>query len=350
MKLAPLAHELTRRGTPHVIVHTGQHYDADMSDSFLASLTIPKPDFNLAVGSGSHAQQTAAVMQRFEPVCLETKPDIVLVYGDVNSTVAAALVAAKLGIRVGHVEAGLRSRDWAMPEEINRVVTDRLSDLLFTPSRDAGENLRAEGVPAERVHFVGNIMIDSLVALLPKARKQNGGAHEPYALVTLHRPANVDDPQRLRELLDALAELGHERKIVFPVHPRTRQRIDGLGLPLRELQLCEPLPYVEFLALQMRATATLTDSGGIQEESTYLGVPCVTMRHNTERPITVECGTNILVADDLAKLRGELAKILAGNAKRGSIPPLWDGRASQRIADIIVGAQLHCDASRTREL
>src|SRR5712671_510844 len=215
MKLAPLAHELSRRGTPHVIVHTGQHYDADMSDSFLESLAIPKPDFNLAVGSGTHAQQTAAVMQRFEPVCLETKPDVVLVYGDVNSTVAAALVAAKLGIRVGHVEAGLRSGDWSMPEEVNRVVTERLSDLLFIPSRDAAVNLRAEGIAPERIHFVGNIMIDSLAAVLA----QRAGNHarggeapaDPYLVVTLHRPSNVDDPATLRGLLDALADLADER-------------------------------------------------------------------------------------------------------------------------------------------
>ena len=343
MKLAPLAHELTRRGTPHVIVHTGQHYDADMSDSFLESLTIPKPDFNLAVGSGSHAQQTAAVMQRFEPVCLETKPDIVLVYGDVNSTVAAALVAAKLGIRVGHVEAGLRSRDWTMPEEINRVVTDRLSDLLFTPSRDAGENLRAEGVPAERVHFVGNIMIDSLVALLPKARKQNGGAHEPYALVTLHRPANVDDPRKLRELLDALAELGHERKIVFPVHPRTRARMEDIGWTNGNgeragVHLLDPVPYEEMLSLVLGSDLVITDSGGLQEETSFLGVPCLTVRPNTERPITCIEGTNRLVAAERRALVDAVRE-----ASRRSAPPTierWDGFAARRIAAVL------CDDAR----
>ena len=335
MKLAPLAHELTRRGTPHVIVHTGQHYDADMSASFLESLAIPKPDFNLAVGSASHAQQTAAVMQRFEPVCLETKPDIVLVYGDVNSTVAAALVAAKLGIRVGHVEAGLRSRDWSMPEEINRVVTDRLSDLLFTPSRDAWENLRAEGVPAERVNFVGNIMIDSLVALLPRARKQNGSAHEPYALVTLHRPANVDDPGTLRELLDALAELSHERHIVFPVHPRTRARMQDLGWQPANggVKLLDPVPYGEMLSLVVGSDLVITDSGGLQEETSFLGVPCLTVRPNTERPITCIEGTNRLVAAE----RPALVRAVQEVSRRSAPPTIerWDGFAARRIAAVL---------------
>jgi len=343
MKLAPLAHELSRRGTPHVIVHTGQHYDADMSQTFLDSLKIPKPDFNLAVGSGTHAHQTAAVMERFEPVCLETKPDIVLVYGDVNSTVAAALVAAKLGIRVGHVEAGLRSRDWTMPEEINRVVTDRLSDLLFTPSRDAGDNLRAEGIAPERVHFVGNIMIDSLVALLPRARRQHQAPAQPYAVVTLHRPANVDDPETLRELLDALAELGHERQIVFPVHPRTRARIDELGWTVGEgrgngLRLVDPVPYEEMLSLVLGSDLVITDSGGVQEETTFLGVPCLTVRPNTERPITVSEGTNRLVA---AK-RAALVQAVRETRPRRAPPTIerWDGFAARRIAAVL------CDGAR----
>lgn len=348
MKLAPLAHELARRGTPHIIVHTGQHYDADMSDSFLQSLAIPKPDFNLAVGSGSHAQQTAAVMQRFEPVCIETKPDIVLVYGDVNSTVAAALVAAKLGIKVGHVEAGLRSRDWSMPEEINRVVTDRLSDLLFTPSRDAWENLRAEGVPAERVHFVGNIMIDSLVTLLPRARKPNGnGKHRPYAVVTLHRPANVDDPETLRELLQALADLSADRQIVFPVHPRTRARMEDLGWKPESngkggngtgLRLLEPIPYEEMLSLVLGSDLVITDSGGLQEETSFLGVPCLTVRPNTERPITCTEGTNRLVAPK----RQELLQAVREVSRRSAPPTIerWDGFAARRIAAVL------CDQAR----
>ena len=347
MKLAPLAHELDRRGTPHIIVHTGQHYDADMSDSFLRSLAIPKPDFNLAVGSGTHAQLTAAVMQRFEPVCLETKPDVVLVYGDVNSTVAAALVAAKLGIKVGHVEAGLRSRDWAMPEEINRVVTDRLSDLLFTPSRDAGENLRAEGVPADRVHFVGNIMIDSLVALLPRARKPNGRRkHHPYAVVTLHRPANVDNPETLRELLGALADLSTERQIVFPVHPRTRARMQDLGWkPGNDgngngtgLRLLEPIPYEEMLSLVLGSDLVITDSGGLQEETSFLGVPCLTVRPNTERPITCTEGTNRLVAPQ----RQVLVQAVREVSRRSAPPTIerWDGFAARRIAAVL------CDHAR----
>ncbi|HWC75451.1 MAG TPA: UDP-N-acetylglucosamine 2-epimerase (non-hydrolyzing) [Gemmatimonadales bacterium] len=345
MKLAPLAHELSRRGTPHIIVHTGQHYDADMSDSFLESLEIPEPDFNLAVGSGTHAQQTAGVIERFEPVCLQVKPDVVLVYGDVNSTVAAALVAAKLGIRVGHVEAGLRSRDWSMPEEINRVVTDRLSDLLFTPSRDAGENLRAEGIPADRVHFVGNIMIDSLVALLPKARKRNGERHAPYALVTLHRPANVDDPATLRELLEALAELSLERQIVFPVHPRTRARMEELGWHPPEnghdgIRLLDPVPYEEMLSLVLGSDLVITDSGGLQEETTFLGVPCLTVRPNTERPITCSEGTNRLVAARRDALVDAARQV---NRSGRSAPPTierWDGFAARRIAAVL------CDDAR----
>jgi UDP-N-acetylglucosamine 2-epimerase (non-hydrolysing) len=342
MKLAPLAHELCRRGTPHVIVHTGQHYDADMSQSFLESLAIPRPDYNLAVGSGTHAQQTAEVMKRFEPVCLETKPDVVLVYGDINSTLAAALVAAKLGIAVGHVEAGLRSRDWSMPEEINRVVTDRLSSLLFTPSRDAGDNLRAEGVPAERVHFVGNIMIDSLVALLPTARGSNGKPHDPYAVVTLHRPANVDDPATLRELLDALAELSHERQILFPVHPRTRARMQDLGWAPENgsLKLLDPVPYEEMLSLVLGSDLVITDSGGLQEETTFLGVPCLTVRPNTERPITLTEGTNRLVA---ARRDALLAAAREGERNRRSAPPAierWDGFAARRIAAVL------CDHAR----
>jgi UDP-N-acetylglucosamine 2-epimerase (non-hydrolysing) len=347
MKLAPLAHELARRQVEHVIVHTGQHYDADMSQSFLDTLAIPRPDFNLAVGSGSHAQQTAAVMERFEPVCLETKPDVVLVYGDVNSTVAAALVAAKLGIRIGHVEAGLRSRDWTMPEEINRVVTDRLSDLLFTPSPDAGENLRAEGVAADRVHFVGNIMIDSLVALLPAAVKRSGKDHTPYTLVTLHRPANVDDLATLRDLLEALAELGTERQILFPVHPRTRARIRELGWDPSEngnraVELRDPVPYLEMLGLVLGSDLVITDSGGLQEETSFLGVPCLTVRPNTERPITCTQGTNRLVAARREPLLAA-AREVGWNGRGRSAPPTierWDGQAARRIAAVL------CDGAR----
>jgi UDP-N-acetylglucosamine 2-epimerase (non-hydrolysing) len=278
-------------------------------------------------------------MSRFEPVVLEKKPDLVLVYGDVNSTVAAALVCSKLLIPVGHVEAGLRSFDRTMPEEINRLVTDQLADLLFTPSEDGDRNLSREGVRADKVHLVGNVMIDSLVRLLPLAKKcaQNGFPAR-FALVTLHRPSNVDDGEVLKRILECVAEVNTELGVVFPVHPRTLRRIHEFGINTANIHLLEPMPYIEFLALQSRAAVVITDSGGIQEETTYLGVPCLTLRPNTERPITADLGTNILVGDDLSKLRAELAKILDGNAKHGTIPPLWDGHASDRIANIIVQA------------
>lgn len=334
MKAAPVLRALGNLGgTKQTLVHTGQHYDASMSDIFFSQLEMPAPDVNLGVGSGSHARQTAEIMTRFEPVLLERQPDFVLVYGDVNSTMAAALVTAKLGIRVGHVEAGLRSFDWSMPEEINRVVTDRLADLLFTPSEDADANLAGEGVPAEKVHRVGNVMIDSLVRLLPVAAKvPKNGFPERYALVTLHRPSNVDDGQSLKSILRSLVEISESLEVVFPMHPRTRQRIAEFGLNAEKVHLSEPLPYIEFLALQSRAAVVITDSGGIQEETTYLGVPCLTVRNNTERPVTVSIGTNVMVGQDREKLRAELANVVSGNGKTGSIPPLWDGHAGERIA------------------
>ncbi|HEV8511021.1 MAG TPA: UDP-N-acetylglucosamine 2-epimerase (non-hydrolyzing) [Gemmatimonadales bacterium] len=345
MKLAPLARQLARRpDVRHVIVHTGQHYDDEMSASFLRTLAIPTPDFNLAAGSASHAQQTATIMQRFEPVCLEARPDVVLVYGDVNSTLAAALVAAKLGIRVGHVEAGLRSRDWSMPEEINRVLTDRLSDLLFTPSRDAGDNLRLEGVPAERVHFVGNIMIDTVVALLPEARPRqgNGGRRsEPYAVVTLHRPANVDDPTTLAVVMDALVELASDRRVLFPVHPRTRARLSEIGWRARtdRLELCDPVSYVEMLSLVLGSELVITDSGGLQEETSFLGVPCVTVRPNTERPITCTEGTNRLVAARRDAICDGARAAIAARRPTPAALERWDGQTAQRITAILCGAE-----------
>ena len=338
VKAAPVLRAIRERGVRQTLVHTGQHYDGNMSDVFFTQLDIPEPDFNLEVGSGSHASQTAEIMRRFEPVVLERKPDLTLVYGDVNSTVAAALVCSKLLIPVGHVEAGLRSFDRTMPEEINRIVTDRLSDVLFTPSEDGDANLLREGVPKERIHFVGNVMIDSLIRLLPAARNcPKNGFPERFALVTLHRPSNVDDFETLRELLNALARVSKDLNIVFPVHPRTRQRITEFGIDSQNLRLLDPLPYIEFLSLQTRAAVVITDSGGIQEETTYLGVPCLTLRPNTERPITVTSGTNILVGDDRGRLIAELGKIMEGKQKKGVTPPLWDGRTGDRIANILHG-------------
>jgi UDP-N-acetylglucosamine 2-epimerase (non-hydrolysing) len=332
----------TRKHVVQTLIHTGQHYDANMSDVFFEQLGIPAPDVNLAVGSGTHARQTAEIMTRLEPVLLEGKPDIVLVYGDVNSTVAAALVCAKLGVRVGHVEAGLRSFDRTMPEEINRMVTDQLADLLFTPSEDGDVNLQKEGIPAERIFRVGNVMIDSLVKLLPAAQRRNRNGlpqrdAERYALVTLHRPANVDDGVILKSILQCLLEVSQDLSVIFPAHPRTRKRIADFGLNADQLQIVDPLSYMDFLGMQSGATVVITDSGGIQEETTYLGVPCLTLRENTERPVTVSLGTNVLVGRDPDKLRSELSRVLAGNAKKGTIPPLWDGHAGERIAALLAG-------------
>lgn len=344
MKAAPVLRALSAH--PEVgqtLVHTGQHYDASMSDIFFRQLEMPQPDCNLGVGSGTHAQQTAAVMQAFEPVVLERKPDLVLVYGDVNSTLAAALVCAKLGVPVGHVEAGLRSRDRSMPEEINRLLTDQLSDLLFTPSADGDENLLTEGIPRAKIHLVGNVMIDTLVRLLPQANANlPESVFAPFALVTLHRPSNVDDLPWLRDLLGTLCDLSNQLSVIFPVHPRTRQRLDNLDVDHSanaRLHLLEPLPYLEFISLQRSAAIVITDSGGIQEETTFLGVPCLTVRENTERPITISLGTNQLVGRDLKKLHAAADKILQRNSSPASERkpvPLWDGHAAERIARIIV--------------
>ncbi len=341
MKVAPVMAALARHeAVRQRLVHTGQHYDANMSDVFFRQLGIPEPDINLGVGSASHTVQTAQIMLRFEEVVLAEEPDLVLVYGDVNSTVAAALVCAKLLIPVGHVEAGLRSGDRTMPEEINRLLTDQIADLLFTPSQDGDHNLLREGVAPHKIHFVGNVMIDTLVRLLPQA-EQTRPADLPaqYALVTLHRPSNVDDPALLREIITALAAISGQIPVLFPVHPRTRQRMAEFNLAWPDsdrLRLMDPVGYLEFLALQQGATLVITDSGGIQEETTFLGVPCLTVRENTERPITVTCGTNTLVGQDMERLRAEVDNILAGRGKKGEIPPLWDGHASRRIAEVIL--------------
>ncbi|HXM23685.1 MAG TPA: UDP-N-acetylglucosamine 2-epimerase (non-hydrolyzing) [Terriglobales bacterium] len=337
MKAAPVLRAFQKwPQVQQTLVHTGQHYDTNMSDVFFSQLEIPAPDVNLGVGSGTHAQQTAEIMSRLEPIVLERRPDVVLVYGDVNSTVAAALVCSKLLIRVAHVEAGLRSFDRSMPEEINRIVTDRLADFLFTPSEDGDMNLQREGVPGDKIHRVGNVMIDSLIRLLPSAMQYpKDGLPDRYALVTLHRPSNVDDSAVLKSILDSLVEVNRQLDVVFPVHPRTRQRIAEFSTNIEKLHLLEPLPYIEFLALQRRAAVVITDSGGIQEETTYLGIPCLTLRNNTERPITLTLGTNVLVGQDRKKLRSELNRILEGKSKIGRIPPLWDGHAGDRIAEIL---------------
>ena len=320
-----------------ILVHTGQHYDVNMSDVFFQQLGMPAPDVNLQVGSNSHAQQTAAIMSQFEPVLTEKKPSLVIVYGDVNSTIAAALVCAKLGISVAHVEAGLRSFDRTMPEEINRVLTDQISDLLFTPSEDGNRNLAREGISADRVHLVGNVMIDTLVRMLPHARVPDIDLPPRYILVTLHRPSNVDDLPWLDSMLQTLAELSDHTPVLFPVHPRTAKALNDLRKRqgAEQVRLLEPLPYLPFLALQQKASLVITDSGGIQEETTFLGIPCLTVRENTERPITVEYGTNLLVGRDLDLLREAAHRILGGEKKQGRVPALWDGRASERIAEIV---------------
>ena len=307
-----------------------------MSDVFFSQLSIPAPDVNLGVGSGSHAQQTAEIMRRFEPTVLEHKPDMVVVYGDVNSTMAAALVSAKLQIPVAHVEAGLRSFDRTMPEEVNRLVTDQLADLLFSHCEDADTNLQREGVSREKIHNVGNVMIDSLIRFLPLAeRHELNGLPERFALVTLHRPSNVDDGRVFVGILKSLLEISERLPIVFPVHPRTRYAISAFDLDVSSLHLLTPLPYIEFLALERRAVAVITDSGGVQEETTYLRVPCITLRDNTERPVTLSLGTNVLVGHDGEKLRSEMCNIIDGKVKPGTIPPLWDGHAGERIAEIL---------------
>ncbi|MEM9291331.1 MAG: UDP-N-acetylglucosamine 2-epimerase (non-hydrolyzing) [Acidobacteriota bacterium] len=349
MKVAPILRELRRRGAPwqHRLVHTGQHYDANMSKIFFDQLGLPRPDEDLGVGSASHAVQTAKVMIAFEP-CLEAwRPDWVVVVGDVNSTLAATLVASKRGIRVAHVEAGLRSFDRGMPEELNRLLTDQLADLLLTPSPEAAVNLRAEGIPDERIAFVGNVMIDTLVDQLPAIEASEihhrlGLEAGGYLLATLHRPSNVDDPAVLRELLAALGELARERPVIFPVHPRTRAKIEALGgAPNPGLRLLEPLGYVDFVALTQRAALVVTDSGGLQEETTWLGVPCLTARPNTERPVTLTEGTNRLIPSRRDAVLEAARGILAA-PPQGRRPQLWDGHAARRIVDAL---EAYCENS-----
>lgn len=335
-KLAPVYRAGVAAGVTQTVVHTGQHYDDALSGSFFDDLGIPQPDLNLDVGSLSHAVQTARIMERIEPVLVRERPDWVVVYGDVNSTAAAALVASKLGIRIAHVEAGLRSFDRTMPEEINRLVTDRLADLLLTPSRDADDQLRREGEPDSEIVFVGNVMIDTLCYSLQAARRtgfrQSLGVGSDAVAVTLHRPSNVDDTERMRLIAGALREIANERPVIFPVHPRTAQRLRESGVSFEGVRLLEPLRYMEMLDLVDGAFAVVTDSGGLQEETTALGVPCFTVRPNTERPITISEGTNQLVPDP-----GRLPALVKAASRSGTSkrPEGWDGHAAERIIDVL---------------
>jgi UDP-N-acetylglucosamine 2-epimerase (non-hydrolysing) len=364
MKIASIERAISERNVmrrapdiEHVIIHTGQHYDEHMSSLFFDELNLPKPAFNLEVGSASHAVQTAQIMERFEPVLLAEKPDVLLVVGDVNSTVACALVAVKARYNgslrsrpvIGHVEAGLRSFDSDMPEEINRILTDALSDLLFITEEQAKINLEREGIPKDKVHFVGNVMIDTLINHLEKAKALSdsflGGIPiralaDKYGVATLHRPTNVDDPPKLSALVDCIGKIADALPIIFSVHPRTKNNLERFGLydvlaQNTRVFLTEPLGYLPFLKLLSSAALVLTDSGGIQEETTFLQVPCITMRNNTERPITITCGTNILVGDSPEEILKTAFTILDGKAKKGSVPPLWDGKAGSRIVEIL---------------
>ena len=358
MKVAPLIWELRKYPERFQIqlIHTGQHYDAEMSDVFFQDLELPQPDRFLGVGSGSHAEQTAKVMMAFEEECLRERPDLVVVVGDVNSTMACAITAKKLCIPVAHVEAGLRSRDWSMPEETNRVVTDVLSDLLFTPSRDADENLLREGIPPERIHFVGNVMIDTLLALLPKTEERDtlqrfGVEAGKYTTLTLHRPSNVDDPDVLKGIVEVILDLARELPIVWPVHPRSRKNLERFSVwgRLEEsggIKLSEPIGYIDMLTLNRRARMIITDSGGLQEEATILRVPCITLRSNTERPITVEVGCNQVVGNQPSGIRCAISSALNGNGREIRIPELWDGRAAERIVKVLT--RLYSQQRRSR--
>lgn len=350
MKMAPIIEAMSRYHGKfqHLLVHTGQHYDERMSQSFFVDLGMPKPNIDLEVGSGSHAEQTARIMVEFEKVCLQTMPDLVIVVGDVNSTMACAITAKKLGIKVAHVEAGLRSRDMSMPEEINRLCTDVLCDYLFTTDHFANENLLAEGIAKEKIFFVGNVMIDTL--LKHKELAQGLGLVERWGLkpcnfatLTLHRPSNVDDPVILQDILSALSEIAKEIPIIFPIHPRTRKMVKQFGLneyfsisdKPQGLWMTDPLGYLDFLHLNMHAMMVITDSGGLQEETTVLGIPCITLRNNTERPITCEVGTNFIVGNSRSSILNQALKVLSGDFPSGMVPEKWDGKAAERIVEIL---------------
>jgi len=346
MKIAPIVRELGRFPDrfASTLVHTGQHYDAAMSEVFFTELGLPRPDVDLGVGSGSHAQQTAAIMAAFEAVVLDKSPDMVVVVGDVNSTIACALVAAKLGVRVAHVEAGLRSFDRSMPEEINRVLTDQISDLLFITEGSAAENLQREGVPADRIHFTGNVMIDTLLSHAAEARRRGvasrlGLTARGYAVLTLHRPSNVDQDSTFGGLMGALAEIARDLPILFPVHPRTRPalRRSPLAAELIDagtLRLLDPLGYLDFLGLVADSAVVLTDSGGVQEETTVLGVPCITLRTSTERPVTITNGTNVLAGTDPRRIV-EAFRTARSRAGQTATPQFWDGKAAERIVEVL---------------
>lgn len=351
MKVAPIIRAINKQNSTStskfieaILVHTGQHYDYEMSQIFFEDLELPQPNIHLGVGSGTHAEQTGKVMIEFEKVLLKARPDLVIVVGDVNSTLAAALTAAKLHIHVAHVEAGWRSYDRSMPEEINRLLTDAISDNLFTLSPDADENLRKEGIPQEKIFYVGNVMIDSLLfhkegASQRQVLSQLGLEKGDYALLTLHRPSNVDDKQSLLRIITAIRQIAQRITIVFPAHPRTQKSISkfefGQLLQDQRILLIEPLGYLSFLKLEMNARLVMTDSGGIQEETTVLGIPCLTLRNTTERPITITQGTNTLVWNDTSRIVGEAFKILDGKGKKGKCPELWDGKAAERIVEIL---------------
>jgi len=343
MKIAPLIQEIKKHSNiKYKLIHTGQHYDKNMSKLFFNELDIPKPDINLGVGSKTHAKQTAQIMEKLEDIFLDKNPDIVIVVGDVNSTLAATLTASKLGIKIAHVEAGLRSYNWKMPEEINRIITDRISTYLFTTSKNAAKNLEKEGIPKEKIFFVGDVMIDTLLKNKQKAQKSDilkklNLKKKEYAVLTMHRPENVDDKKILKEILDALNEIAKKIKIVYPIHPRTKKMIEKFGFQnlLKNILVIDPLGYLEFLKLISDSEFVLTDSGGIQEETTILGIPCLTVRTETERPITVEQGTNIVTGIKKQNIIKEANKILKSQIKKGKIPELWDGKASERIINIL---------------
>ena len=341
MKMAPIIYAIKDNDLTNHLVHTGQHYDKNMSKVFFEELSLPEPDKYLGVGSGTHASQTAKILIEFEKECLKRKPSLVIVAGDVNSTLACALAAVKLNIPVAHVEAGLRSFDNTMPEEINRILTDRISDLLFTSEGSGSKNLLNEGVSKEKIHFVGNCMIDSVSKFIPLAREmapwsKYGLSGNDYCLITLHRPANVDSRKNIEKIVTMLNRMSEKIHIIFPVHPRTQNSLKNCSISLSDnIRLLDPLPYIEFLGLMSNAKLVVTDSGGIQEETTYLGVQCITVRENTERPITVELGTNHLTGTVANNILRVFNDIVEGRCKRGEIPSKWDGNSGKRIANVI---------------